>query len=154
MPTEFLRDVSIFKDLTDGELDAMKNLWTLRVVPPRERIVLEGTLMHEFYIVCAGIVHVRRLVQEHEVLLARIGRGGFFGEMNLFDEATATASVYAMGEVQIAVTANKLFRGFMCSRPDIGYKITVRLLTEVSTRLRHTNERLVHSMFWSTDQPG
>jgi hypothetical protein len=42
----------------------------------------------------------------------------------------------------------------MCSRPDIGYKITVRLLTEVSTRLRHTNERLVHSMFWSTDQPG
>jgi CRP-like cAMP-binding protein len=154
MPTDFLRDVSIFKDLTEGELDAMKTLWTLRTVTARERIVQEGALMHDFYIVCAGIVHVRRLSQEHEVLLARIGRGGFFGEMNLFDEATATASVYAIGEVRLAVTANKSFRGFMSSRPEIGYKITARLLTEVSLRLRHTNERLVHSMFWSTDNPG
>jgi CRP/FNR family transcriptional regulator len=152
MPTEFLRDVSIFKDLSAGELDAMKNIWSFRVVPARQRIVLEGELMHEFYIVCTGIVHVRRLAQDHEVLLARIGRGGFFGEMNLFDEATATASVYAIGEVRLAVAANKTFRGFMGDRPEIGYKITARLLTEVSLRLRQTNERLVHSMFWS-DQP-
>ena len=102
MPTEYLRNVSIFKDLSEGELDAMKNLWTFRVVPARERIVQEGEMMHEFYIVCTGIVHVRRLAQDHEVLLARIGPGGFFGEMNLFDEATATASVYAMGEVRLA----------------------------------------------------
>jgi CRP-like cAMP-binding protein len=154
MATEFLRGVSIFKDLTEGELDAMKNLWTLRTVPTRERIVLEGTLMHDFHIVCSGIVHVRRLAGEHEVLLARIGHGGFFGEMNLFDEATATASVYAIGEVRIASTSNHTFRGFMSSRPDIGYKITARLLTEVSMRLRQTNERLVHSMFWSTEHPG
>jgi CRP-like cAMP-binding protein len=153
MPTEFPPEVSIFKDLSEGELDAMKHLWTFRTVPSRERIIAEEELMHEFFIVCTGIVHVRRLAQEHEVLLARISRGGFFGEMNLFDEATATASVYAVGEVRLAVTANKLLRGFMSSRPDIGYKITARLLTEVSTRLRRTNERLVHSMFWSTDHP-
>jgi CRP-like cAMP-binding protein len=154
MPTEFLRDVSIFKDLTDGELDAMKNLWTMRTVPARERIVLEGAIMHDFHIVCAGVVHVRRLAQEHEVLLARIGRGGFFGEMNLFDEATATASVYAMGEVHLASIVNQAFRGFMSSRPQIGYKITARLLREVSMRLRQTNERLVHSLFWATDPAG
>ncbi|MGA3170152.1 MAG: cyclic nucleotide-binding domain-containing protein [Chthoniobacteraceae bacterium] len=154
MPTEFLRDVSIFKDLTEGELDAMKSLWTLRTVAPRERIVEEGALMHEFYIVSTGVVHVRRLSQDHEVLLARIGRGGFFGEINLFNEATATASVYAMDEVSLAVISNNTFRNFMASRPDIGYKITARLLNEVSMRLRQTNERLVHSMFWSTTHLG
>jgi len=150
MQTEFLRDVSIFKDLSEGELDAMKNLWTVRAVPARERIVAEGAQMHEFYIVGTGVVHVRRLSQDHEVLLARIGHGGFFGEINLFEEATATASVYAMDDVRLAVIANSTFRGFMSSRPDIGYKITARLLNEVSSRLRQTNERLVHSMFWST----
>lgn len=154
MQTEYLRDVSIFKDLSEDELEAMKNLWTLRVVPPRERIVTEGAAMHEFYIVCTGVVHVRRLSQDHEVLLARIGRGGFFGEINLFDEATATASVYAMDEAHIAVISNTTFRGFMATRPDIGYKITARLLNEVSSRLRQTNERLVHSMFWSTTHLG
>jgi CRP-like cAMP-binding protein len=150
MQTEFLRDVSIFKDLSDDELDAMKNLWTVRAVPARERIVTEGAQMHEFYIVGTGVVHVRRLTQDHEVLLARIGHGGFFGEINLFDEATATASVYAMDDVRLAVISNTTFRGFMTSRPDIGYKIVARLLNEVSSRLRQTNERLVHSMFWST----
>jgi len=39
MQTEFLRDVSIFKDLSEGELDAMKDLWTVRSAPPHERIV-------------------------------------------------------------------------------------------------------------------
>jgi CRP-like cAMP-binding protein len=150
MPTEYFRDVSIFKDLSEGELDAMKSLWNIRVIPPHQRIVEEGAMMHEFFVVCSGVVHVRRLSQDHEVLLARIGRGGFFGEINLFDEATATASVYSMDEVHIAVIANATFRGFMASRPDIGYKITARLLNEVSLRLRQTNERLVHSMFWST----
>jgi CRP-like cAMP-binding protein len=153
MPTEFLREVSILKDLTEGELDAIKNLWSFRNIEPRERIVTEGEIMHEFFVVCSGVVHARRLSKEHEVLLARIGPGGFFGEMNLFDESTATASVYAMGDVRLAVVADSTLRGFMANRPDIGYKITTRLLTEVSRRLRQTNERLVHSMFWGTNVP-
>ena len=136
-----------------GELDAIKTIWSFRDIQPRERIVAEGVIMHEFYVVCTGVVHVRRLSHDHEVLLARIGPGGFFGEMNLFDESTATASVYSMGEVRLAVTANTTLRGFMASRPDIGYKIAARLLTEVSRRLRHTNERLVNSMFWSANIP-
>jgi len=49
--------------------------------------------------------------QNHEVLLARIGRGGFFGEINIFEEATATASVYAMDDVQVAVIPNATFPG-------------------------------------------
>jgi len=154
MTTDFLRDVSIFRDLSDSELDAMKTLWEQRVIKPHARIVAEGEEMHEFFVVSNGVVHVRRYSQDHEVLLARIGRGGFFGEINLFDEATATASVYAMDEVTIAVISNATFRGFMSSRPDIGYKVVARLLNEVSMRLRQTNERLVHSMFWSTTSLG
>jgi CRP/FNR family transcriptional regulator len=148
MPTQFLRDVSIFKDLSESELDALKNIWTIREVPDRERIVAEGGMMHEFYVVCSGVVHVRRFSNGHEMLLARIGPGGFFGEINLFDEATAAASVYAIEKVKLAVTANTTMRGLMTLRPEIGYKIAARLLNEVSRRLRQTNERLVHSVFW------
>jgi len=148
MSTEFLRDVLVFKDLTEGELDAIKHLWAFRAVEARERIVAEGAIMHEFFVVCSGVVHVRRLSGSHEVLLARIGVGGFFGEMNLYEEATATASVFAMGDVKLAIVSNSILRGFMASRPEIGYKITSRLVIEISRRLRQTNERLVHSMFW------
>jgi CRP-like cAMP-binding protein len=142
MTIELLRDVALFKDLSDAELDAMKDIWTFRHVGAREQIVAEGDLMHEFF-------HVRRLSEDgHEVLLGRILRGGVFGEMNLFSEGHAAASVYAMEEVRLAVTPNATLRDFMAARPDIGYKITSLLLEEVSARLRQTNDRLVHSMFW------
>jgi CRP-like cAMP-binding protein len=153
MTTQFLHEVSIFKDLSEDELNALKDIWTFKHVAPRERIVAEGSLMREFFVVGDGIVHVRRLSRDHEVLLARFGRGGFFGEMNLFAEANATASVYAMGEVRLLVTPNNTLRDFMASRPEIGYKITANLLHEVSARLRHTNERLVNALFWPGDHP-
>jgi CRP-like cAMP-binding protein len=86
------------------------------------------------------------------VLLARILRGGVFGDMNLFSEGPATASVYAMDEARLAVASNATFRDFMAARPDIGYKITTLLLEELATRLRLTNDRLVHSMFWTGKQ--
>jgi CRP/FNR family transcriptional regulator len=149
MTAELLRDVALFKDLSDPELDAMKDIWTFRHVAAREQIVAEGAPMHELFIVSAGVVHVRRLSEDrHEVLLGRILRGGVFGEMNLFSEGHAAASVYAMEEVRLAVTPNATLREFMAGRPDIGYKITTRLLEEVSARLRQTNDRLVHSLFW------
>jgi CRP-like cAMP-binding protein len=150
MTSEFLREISIFADLIPAELEAVKNIWSFRDIQPRERIVAEGTPMHEFFVVCSGVVHVRRRSHDHEVLLARISPGGFFGEMNLYDEHTATASVYAMGEVRLAVTSDATFRAFMANRPEIGYKITARLLSVLGARLRQTNERLVHSMFWPT----
>jgi CRP-like cAMP-binding protein len=150
MAIEHLRDVSIFKDLSDAELEAMTHLWALHVVPAHQRIVAEGEPMHHFHIVRSGLVHVRRLSQKHEVLLARIGRGGFFGEINIFEESTATASVYALDETRIASVENFVFRAFLAQHPDIGYKVTARLLNELSARLRQTNELLVNSMFWST----
>jgi len=153
MTTQFLREVSVFKDLFEDELNALKDIWTFKHVAPRECIVAEGDLMHEFFIVGDGAVHVRRHNRDHEVLLARIGRGGFFGEMNLFAEANATASVYSMGEVRLVTTPNETLRDFMAGRPDIGYKITAALLHEVSARLRHTNERLVNALFWPGDHP-
>jgi CRP-like cAMP-binding protein len=148
MTIELLRDVTLFKHLSDAELDAMKEIWTFRHVTAHQQIVVEGEPMHEFFIVAAGVVHARRVSGGHDVLLGRILRGGVFGEMNLFLEGAATASVYAMEEVRLAVTSNSTLREFMAARPDIGYKITSLLLEEVCTRLRQTNDRLVHSLFW------
>jgi len=64
MQTEYLRNVSYSRISLDGELDAMKTLWTLRPVAGHERIVREGEPMHDFYVVCTGVVHVRRLLAE------------------------------------------------------------------------------------------
>ena len=91
MDIDLLRTVSILRHLTDAELLAFSKLLELRVAVIGERILEEGVVVKSFYIVYDGIVHVRRLAQKREMLLGRIGVGGFFGEINLFDPGVATA---------------------------------------------------------------
>ena len=96
MDSDPLRAVSFLRNLTDEELASFASLLTPRKCQPRERIIEEGTPVTALYIICDGVVHVRRLAQKREMLLGRLGVGGFFGEINLFDPGVATASIYAM----------------------------------------------------------
>jgi CRP-like cAMP-binding protein len=77
MDINLLRTVSIMRDLNDEELSAVASLFTLRQAQPKERILEEGTVVSRFYIVCEGVVHVRRLAQKREILFGRLGPGQF-----------------------------------------------------------------------------
>jgi CRP/FNR family transcriptional regulator, cyclic AMP receptor protein len=150
---DVLRNVSILRDLTDEEISAFGRLLTIREAQMRERILEEGTVVTHFHIVCDGIVHIRRLAQKREMLLGRLGPGGFFGEINLFDPGVATASIYAMKPTQLAAIDYESFRNFMAATPTAGYKIVSAMMAEMARRLRQTNTRLVNSVYWSSPGP-
>lgn len=150
MNPQALRAVSFLSNLTDAEMQSFALLLSVVEFAPRDKIIAEGSAAHAFYIVAKGTLHVRRMAQKREMLLARIGTGGFFGEINLFEPGAATASVYAMDAVQVAVVDYGRLRDFMAANPVIGYKIVAALMAELSRRLRATNERFVSSMYWSS----
>src|SRR5438270_12878070 len=92
MDIELLRNVSILRKLSEEELRAFCALLLEREVKPKERIIEEATPVKNFSIVMEGVVHIRRMANKREMLLGRLGPGGFFGEINLFDPGVATAS--------------------------------------------------------------
>lgn len=149
MDAGLLRTVSILRELTDDELAAFTNLLRVREVRPGERIIEEGNEVKAFYIVCDGVVHVRRLAQSREMLLGRLGVGGFFGEINLFDAGGATASIDAMSHVRLAMVDYPTMREFMSANPAVGYKMVSAMMTEMARRLRQTSTRLVNTVFLS-----
>ena|ERR1700677_1031892 len=152
MDSQFLRSISFLKELTDEELQAFSELFTLKEYPAGEKIVEEGKIISSFSIVCKGTVHVRRTVQKKEMLLGRICTGGFFGEINLFDPGVATGSIYAMDKVKIATTQYQTLHSFMEANTCAGYKIVSALMCEVCRRLRLTNQRFVNSVYWASEQ--
>ena len=154
MELELLRMVSLFRDLTDEELNAFRELLTLREVKAKERIIEEGTPVGHFYIICDGVVHIRRLAQKREMLMGRLGVGSFFGEINFFDPGVATASLYAMKQTLLAVVDHDSLRTFMANNPATGYKIVSAMMTETVRRLRNTSSKLVHSVYWSNQGVG
>ena len=154
MDVDLLRTVSILRHLTDDELRAFCALLTARTVNPRERIIEEGTEVKILYIVCSGVVHIRRLAQKREMLLGRLGAGGFFGEINLFDPGVATASIYAMKPTVVAFVDYETLRTFMSANPATGYKIVSAMMTEMARRFRQTSERLVSTAYWKSAEAG
>jgi CRP/FNR family cyclic AMP-dependent transcriptional regulator len=145
-----LRAVSFLRALSDDELSSFASLLTARTCAARERIIEEGTQVRALYLVCDGVVHIRRLAQTREMLLGRLGVGGFFGEINLFDPGVATASIYAMKATQLAFVDYEALRTFMSGHPSAGYKMVCGMMTEMARRLRQTSTRLVNIAYWST----
>lgn len=151
---DILRNVSILRQLSDEELTAFRSLLTIYEVKAKERILEEGTEVGHFYIIFDGTVHIRRLAQKREMLMGRLGPGGFFGEINLFDPGVATASIYAMKPTQLAVVDYGSLRAFMEANPAAGYKMVNQMMTETVRRLRSTSTRLVQTAYWSTPEGG
>ena len=149
MDIDLLRSVSLMRDLDPQELAAVAALFTLHDVKNKERVLQEGEPVTHLYIVCDGVAHVRRLAQKREMLLGRIGKGMFFGEINLFDPGGSTASIYAMKDLKLAVCAYATLREFMSANPAIGYKIVTAMMSEMSRRLRSTSARLANAIYWT-----
>jgi CRP-like cAMP-binding protein len=153
MQAELLRGLSFLRDLSTDELDAFSALLDVRECKTGERILQEGEAPTAFYIVCDGIVHVRRRANTREMLMGRIGVGGFFGEINLFDRGLATASIIAMKSTRLAVISYDRFLKFMEEHPRAGYRITSNLMGQLAQRLRSVSSRLVNAVFWAQPLP-
>jgi CRP-like cAMP-binding protein len=149
MDISSLRAVSFLRELTEEELTRFASLMSVQECKPGERILEEAVPPTAFYIIGDGVVHVRRRANTREMLLARLGAGAFFGEINLFDPGVATASIYAMKHTRLGVIPYDQFRAFMDENPRAGYKIASTLMGEMARRLRATSARLVNSVFWS-----
>jgi CRP-like cAMP-binding protein len=138
------------RNLSEEELRSFCALLLLREIKPKERIIEEGTPVKNFSIVMDGVVHIRRMAGKRELLLGRLGPGGFFGEINLFDPGVATASIYAMKPTKLAYVDYESFHNFMEANTPVGYKIVSAMMTEMARRLRQTSARLVNTAYWSS----
>jgi len=91
---DFLRSISLFRDLDDTQLQRLAEISREESVPSRTVVFREGDPVDAFYLVHDGLVTVFREEKGKPLqVLARLERGGFFGEMGLLnDKARRIAS--------------------------------------------------------------
>ena len=86
-----------------------------------ETIVREGEDGQSMFIVMSGVARVVLGPERQEV--ARIGRGGYFGEMSLLTGEPRTATVLASGDVVVVEIDAELFRRIGAIHPEAIEKI-------------------------------
>jgi len=136
---KLLRKVPLFAELNEGELASIATLASSIDVQKKNIVVQEFDLGDSMYVILDGEVKISTYsVDGREVVLALLGKGSFFGEMSLLDEEPRSATVTTMADSKLAHIRRRDLVPLLMDRPAI----TLKLLAEVSSRLRRTSRLL------------
>jgi CRP-like cAMP-binding protein len=103
-----------------------------------EVIFKEGDESREMFIVREGQVAISKRLGTEEVILARRGRGEFFGEMALLESLPRMGTARAVGRVRLLVLHSGGFLQKVRRDPAFAFELLQRL----SGRFRQLNEQV------------
>ena len=111
-----------------------------RRCPPKTTIIRQGDPSKELYYIVSGSVTV--LLEDkkgHEIVLAYLNAGDFFGEIGLFHEnLSRSALVRARTPCEIASISYEKLKSMSSIFPDLLFAIA----TQLAMRLRRTNRKV------------
>ncbi len=131
--SELLRNVRLFSDLDERDLQSLSEEFNERRFSAGEKIALEGEGGLMFFVVESGELSV----EVHGDPVATIGPGSSFGEIALIDRRPRTATVTAASDVKAYGLPVFVFRPFVEARPQVAWK----LLEAMADRLAAAESR-------------
>jgi CRP/FNR family transcriptional regulator, cyclic AMP receptor protein len=139
MTLEALRSVPLFASLDDAAARELRSL--LRVVEAPQETVLfnHGDTGDAMYLIENGRVRIHVLDSTgHDVTLAELAGGDFFGEMALLDGKSRSADATVVESARLAILSRDEFLSFVRRNPDVA----LEMLSAITDRLRRTDELL------------
>jgi CRP-like cAMP-binding protein len=134
-----LREVPIFSELSDEDLNIIMQLTVRRFFAKSAMIVIEEDQGDTLYIIESGRVKITRLNEEgREVILAILGSAEFFGEMALLDGQGRSANVMATEDAVLFTLNRRDFLDVLERFPSI----SILLLKEMTSRLRKSDQQI------------
>ena len=139
MTLESLRSVPLFSSLDDNSAAELRELLREKHVPGKTRLFKAGEKGDAMYLIQNGRVQISiRDDDKHEVVLAELAQGDFFGEMSLIDGRQRSADASVLEDATLSVLSRDAFLSFVRTNPDVALK----MLSSLSERLRRTDELL------------
>jgi acetate kinase len=140
---EILGVVSLFRTLSEPEVDKLIADSDLRIVSPGEPVIRFGQPGRFIGVVLSGEVEVTESTEGGERhVLATLSKGEFFGEMSLMTGEPSCADVIALQESRILMVPYYICSRVLADRPEA----VTAIVRMISTRLRNrrVDERARH----------
>ena len=107
---QILKNISIFSQLNNDELDKIDSVMSLKYCSPESYILLEEEETDNVFIISSGTVQVTKTIEDgKEVILAYLEEGEIFGELAAFDGHPRSANVKAQEECELIVISQPNF---------------------------------------------
>ena len=139
MTLEALRTVPLFASLDDEAARELRELLEVRELPAGAVLFRAGDAGDAMYLIEGGRVRIFILDEDqHEVTLAELARGDFFGEMSIIDGKPRSASAVVGEAARLAVLRRDDFINFVRGNANVA----LEMISAISQRLRRTDELL------------
>lgn len=143
MIQDFLRTAPLFRDLDDEALALVLMAGMVKRYPEGASILTEGAPGGHLHVIHEGRVRISKVVPGvGEEALIILGPGEFFGEVEFFDHAPASAHAIAHGECEILTIPHREVEALMRSHPEVGARFLWAFGRTLATRLRDMNHRI------------
>jgi len=121
--------VPLFEGLLDEELAILADSCSERAVGAGERIFREGDPADGLYVIATGAVTiVRDTIGQPVQKLARLGPGGFFGEMGLLDSGQRAATAITSEPCTLLQVRKQDLIGLLKQRPLLAVKLRTAII--------------------------
>src|SRR5688500_1462339 len=127
-PVDVLRQVPLFSELGDRELQKLAGHFKERTFPEGSAVTMEGGTGTGFFVVVEGNATVSVSGEQRGTL----GPGDSFGEIALVDEGTRSATIRAATDLRCYGLTAWEFRPFVEEHPQVAWP----LLKQMARRLR------------------
>jgi CRP/FNR family cyclic AMP-dependent transcriptional regulator len=139
MTLEALRSVPLFASLENDAARELRSLLTVHQVADDTPLFSAGDTGNALYLIENGRVRIHvRDTSGHDVTLAELAGGDFFGEMAILDGKPRSASATVVEPSRLAILSRDDFLTFVRRNPDVALK----MLSAITNRLRQTDELL------------
>jgi len=140
---EFLRNVAIFKDLDEAEIQAVAEVCKEEKFESGAYIFKEAEPGNRLYVITSGEVRISRDVPgSGEEALAVLKPGALFGEMSVFDRSDRSTHAISNGGTTLLTITRPDFEMLLDFNREIAYKVLWACVRVLSARLRSTNDSL------------
>jgi CRP-like cAMP-binding protein/ferredoxin len=116
---DHLRSVPMFASLTQEFIDLLRHKVELVRYGQGDIICRQGDIADNFYLVRLGFVKVSEPHPGGDLVLAYLGRGGYFGEIGLLGEGRRTATCTALDHVELVRIHAEEFAQMMQQFPEV-----------------------------------
>ncbi len=135
----FLRNVPIFNELSEQDLEKIAGLGIRKKYKKGGIILLEEETGAALFVITSGKVKIVRMDDDgREVILSILGESDFFGEMAILDGLTRSASVVATAKSELFMIHRRDFLKLLNDYPSVG----IALLRELTGRLRKADAQI------------
>ena len=142
--SKYLSNIPFFSGLSSEELNELGNLAEKKKYHAGDIIFYQGDIgQHIFLILKGGVKIVITDENGGEIILSKLSRGEYFGEMSALDGMPRSATVITTEECEFLIISRDIIKGAIRNNPDMAF----RLLLEMSKRLREADQQINNLVF-------